>query len=56
MKKYQINITENKNGTVEVDRVCLEQDNKPNRTSLKVVDKRQFTRLFLNKIETFVTK
>jgi len=56
MKKYQINITENKDGTVEVERVCLEQNRKPNRTSLKVVDKRKFTRSFLNKIETFVTK
>jgi|TARA_R110000824_G_scaffold16478_2_gene68231 hypothetical protein len=56
MKKYQINITENKDGTVQVDRVCLERDRKPNRTSLKVMDKREFTRLFLNKIETFVTK
>ena len=56
MKKYQITITENKDGTVEVDRVCLERNRKPNRTSLKTLDKREFTRSFLNKIETFVTK
>tara|TARA_B100000508_G_scaffold140649_1_gene142592 strand:+ start:235 stop:405 length:171 start_codon:yes stop_codon:yes gene_type:complete len=56
MKKYQINIIENKDGSVEVERVCVQGSKKPNRKDLKVIDKRDFTRFFLNKVETFVTK
>ncbi len=56
MKKYQINIIENKDGSVEVERVFAEGSNEPNRKDLKSIDKREFTRSFLNKVETFVTK
>ena len=56
MKKYQINIIENKDGSVEVERVFAASSEQPNRRSLKTIDKREFTRSFLNKVETFVTK
>lgn len=56
MKKYQINIIENKNGSVEVERVSVQSSKEPNRRNLKTIDKREFTRSFLNKVETFVTK
>ena len=56
MKKYQINIIENKDGSVEVERVFAASSEQPNRRNLKTIDKREFTRSFLNKVETFVTK
>lgn len=56
MKKYQINIIENKDGSVEVERVAIQSSQQPNRRNLKAIDKREFTRSFLNKVETFVTK
>ena len=56
MKKYQINIIENKDGSVEVERVFVASSEQPNRKSLKSIDKGEFTRSFLNKVETFVTK
>ncbi len=55
-KKYQITISEQPNGQVEVEKVCLSTSNEANRVALKPVDKRNFTRSFLNKVEKFQTK
>jgi len=55
-KKYQVTIVENSNGSVEIEKVCASSTKRQNRVSLKTVDKRKFTRNFLNKVERFETK
>ena len=55
-KKYQVTIVENPNGSVEIEKVCTSSTKRQNRVSLKPVDKRKFTRDFLNKVERFETK
>lgn len=54
--KYQVELQENKNGTVEVVRVFKMQPRTKARRVLKQIDKRQFTSSVLNSIEKFETK
>ena len=55
-KKYQVTIVENSDGSVEVERVFSSSSEEANRTSLKPIDKRSFTKTFLNKVSKFQTK
>jgi hypothetical protein len=55
-KKYQVTIVENSNGSVEIEKAYVSSSKRENRVSLKPVDKRKFTRNFLNKVERFETK
>jgi hypothetical protein len=56
IKKYQVTIVENSNGSVEIEKAYVSSSKRENRVSLKPVDKRKFTRNFLNKVERFETK
>jgi len=55
-KKYLVALLENSDGSVEVERVCTSFSKQQNRVHLKPLDKRNFTRNFLNKVGKFETK
>ncbi len=55
-KKYQVTIVEKSDGSVEIEKAYISSTKQQNRVSLKPVDKRNFTRNFLNKVQRFETK